>query len=203
VRVVVREQAPRCRLLGHFVVHRGRGGNTLHLPRKVRGDRLRPGSYRFIGTSSQREVLDVRVRLVRKRGRLVVRHDRLEDVCATATEAALVREPPVAPLPGKAGTGGAQPQARPTGPPSPTSDWTQSTSAPRFLPPALRTGSPLVRAVLFALLASAIVALAAGSVPDRAVAGSRVAGVVSRRRVEITVAGIGLLAAAVVLLLFG
>ena len=205
LRVLVREQAPTCRLLGRYLLRPGRGRHVLRLPHTVRGHRLRAGTYRFLGTTSAgREVLDVRVRLVRRKDRLVVRRDRLADTCAVPTEAVLVTGPPTSPQPGAAKTAGSRSghpaQPKPTPPPAGS---TQRTASPPFLPPALRTGSPLVRAILFALLGAAVLLLAAGSVPDRAVAGSRVAGAVSRNRAVITVAGIVLLAAAVLVMLLG
>jgi len=83
----------------------------------------------------------------------------------------------------------------------------RESSAP-FLPPVLRRlnpadKSPLVRVLLFALLAGAIALLAAGSLPERRLVGVPVAGAMTRQRPAITLAGVALLVAAALVTLFG
>lgn len=197
MRIVVGEEAPVCRPIGRYAVRASRGVNALRVRRRLGGHRLGAGTYRLVGTVRGATVLDVRFRLAFSNGALRVRHDRLADACGPATFAAPA-QPTVSSATGAAAgvSAGEKHRAAPS-----------AKSKTSFLPPVLHaldaTRAPLaVRAMLFALLAGAIVLLAAGSLPEGIVAGAPVVGIVSRRRRAVTLAGVALLVAALLVTLF-
>lgn len=178
LRVAVWQQAPRCLLLGRYVVRADRGANVLRLPRRVGKHAVVAGTYRFVATSRGATVLDVRVRVVRTKRALLVRRTDLVDRCpAPATMTAAVT-PFAAPA---------------TPPPAPPAHATPKGHGNPFLPPVIRNLNPaksaLARAILFALLGCAIALFTAASV-------------VSKKRAAITVTGVVLLVAAAFLALF-
>jgi hypothetical protein len=198
VRVVVRQEAPACRRVGHYTVRAPRGANVLRVPRRVGEHRLRAGTYRFVGSVRGVEVLDVRLRLTITKKHVRAHRDHLESVCSEPTPAVL-SVPPGLSAAAPASVAAAKPRE---------GHGTASAreSSEPFLPPVLRRlnpadKSPLVRVLLFALLAGAIALLGAGSLPERRLAGVPVAGVMSRRRPAITVAGVALLVAAALVML--
>ena len=206
VRIAVWQLAPRCRFVGHFGLHVGSGSNLLRLPRRIGGHRLGVGTYRFVGMSRGRKVLDARFGLVRtKEQRLRVRrHDLVVDACAagaifgpgTQGTVGLFTVPGVTP-PGQPRP---LPQPEPTKSPSASRDF-----VPAFLPPVLHAlnpanASPLARAIFFALLGCAIALLAAGSLPGRAMAAAPGIAFVTRHRMTVTLGGFALLVAAAVLM---
>lgn len=191
MRVIAWQQAPRCRFVGHYFVRAGRGSNVLRFPRRIGKHTVQAGTYHVLGVSGDAEVLDVRVRLVRVKKRLLVRHDGLADVCVATTSFVSNTGPTV---------GAPSPLA--THPPAEAGPPSVRSSTPRsFLPPVIRdlnpaNASPLVRAILFALLAGAIAILATSSLPERAIAAVPGGTLVSRHRAAVTLGGLALLAAA-------
>jgi hypothetical protein len=200
VRVLLQQQAPICRRVASYWVRATGGVNVLRVRRRfgAHGQRLEAGTYRFVGTVGGVEVLDVRVRYAVTHGVLRVRRDHLDDVCSetsstlsTTQGTSSAAASPALDLP--------QRSQHHTHAPSTTTE-----SSGPFLPPILHAlnpanASPLFRAIVFALLAGAILLLTAGTVPERVA----VAGILSRRRPAVTLAGVGLLVAAALLALFG
>ena len=192
LRVVVWQQAPQCRLVGHYLVRVAPGTHVLRLPERVGKRRVLAGTYRFVVMSRGSTVVDTRVRVVRVDGRLRIRRDDLVDRCPAPT-------PRVIALATAAGSGGSIAEGLPT-----ATHPTPSAGHP-FLPPAIRNLSPtsssaLLRVVLFALIGGSIVLLGAASLPNGTV-GAGGFSVVSTRRAAITMTGIGLLVAAAVVTL--
>jgi hypothetical protein len=195
VTVLVRQQAPLCRRLGRYTFRGSRGVNVIRLHRAVGGHRIGPGTYRLSGRTAGHAVFDVRVRVIRRHGRIHVVHRDLADACsAAAAETAATTTAALgigAPTPGSAAhaagaAAGHKREGRVGG----------------LLPPTLGgldmldplQTSPLLRAVLFALLGIAIALFAAASAPERLVpAGAGT--VVSRHRAALTLAGLALLVA--------
>ena len=200
VRVLVQQQAPACRRVGRYSIRAPRGANVLPVRRRLGPSRHRlgAGTYRFIGTARGVEVLDRRIRLTVRGGILRVHRDQLEDVCTEETLAPAFATRTSA---GESATGRAARPREGHG----TARAEKRSGA--LLPPALRRlnpaeKSPFVRAVFFALLASAILLLATGTLPERHLAGVLAGYVLSRRRPEITLAGVSLLVAAALVTLF-
>jgi hypothetical protein len=202
VTVLVRQQAPLCRRLGRYSFRGSRGVNLIRLHRTVGGHRIGPGTYRLSGRSAGHALFDVRVRVIRRHGRLRVLHRNLADVCSSATS----------------GTAGTSAIVFGTGAPTIGSTALAAGEAPRIVaplggqkhesplaglaPPTLGRldalnpveMSPLLRAVLFALLGVAVALFATASAPERLVpAGAGTA--VSRHRAALTLAGLALLVA--------
>jgi hypothetical protein len=196
VRISVQEQAPVCRPLGRFVVHAGPGANVVRAPRRLHGRRLGAGTYRLVATKGGAQLFAVRFRLAPTRGGFVARRTGLADVCSLP---ALVSFAPSSGTASSNGSAAAGAAARPP-------DLRFRGSAPPIAPPVTATPPragghqrpPLVQALnpihvakqrpalLFVLLGAAIGLLAA------AVAG---------RHRALTVAGLGALAAALLVLL--
>jgi hypothetical protein len=202
VTVLVRQQAPLCRRLGRYTFRGSRGVNVIRLHRAVGGHRIGPGTYRLSGRTAGHAVFDVRVRVIRRRGRIHVVHRDLADACsAAAAEIAATTAAALgigAPTPGSAAH--AAGAAAPIVPPA--SGHKRGGRVGGLLPPTLGgldmldplQTSPLLRAVLFALLGIAIALFAAASAPERLVpAGAGT--VVSRHRAALTLAGLALLVA--------
>ncbi len=200
VRVTVWQLAPRCRFVGRFVLRADRGANVLRLPRRISKHRLGVGTYRFVGVSRGTKVLDTRFGLLRAKERLLIRrHGLVVDACAAAAIFGGSAQGPVEPF-----ASPVQPRLLP--PPRPTSAPANRNFVPSFLPPVLRalnpaTASPLVRAILFALLGCAIALLAAATLPERVVAAAPGSPFVARHRATVTLGGFTLLVAAALLIL--
>jgi hypothetical protein len=199
VRVAAWQLAPHCRFVGLFTLRARRGANLLRLPRRIDGHRLRVGTYHFVGTSRGTPVLDVRFRLVRGKQQLRVRRNHLVDACSAVvpfTTTALA-----AGLPFAAGGSPPPPAASPS-----TAGHSIEKSEPGFLPPVLHdlnpaNASPLVRAIVFALLGGAIALLAAASLTGRAGAAAAGGVFLARHRMPITLGGFALLVVAALLML--
>jgi hypothetical protein len=163
--VLVRQQAPLCRWLGRYTFRGSRGVNVIRLHRAVGGHRIGPRTYRLADACSAAAA----------------------ETAATTTAALGIG----APTPGSAAhaagaAAGHKREGRIGG----------------LLPPTLGgldmldplQTSPLLRAVLFALLGIAIALFAAASAPERLVpAGAGT--LVSRHRAALTLAGLALLVA--------
>jgi hypothetical protein len=185
LRVAVWQQAPQCRLVGHYVVRAASGTHVLRLPVRVGKRRLLVGTYRFLVTSRGTKVADTRVRVVRVKDRLRIRRDALVDLCPAPTRTASAAA--VA-----AGTGAG------AAPPPPAATHPLPAPGRPFLPPAIRNlanPSNLLRIVLFVLIGGSIVLLGTASLPNRMIAVGSF-GAVSTRRAVISVTGIALLVAA-------
>ena len=205
--MLVRQQAPLCRRLGRYTFRGSRGVNLIRLHRAVGGHRIGPGTYRLSGRSVGRAVFDVRVRVIRRHGRIRLLHRNFADVCSAAaaataatTSATLLAVGTPTPTP----TPGASALAAGTAPPvaPPAAGEKHEGRIGGLLPPTLGgldalnplQTSPLLRAVLFALLGIAIALFATASAPERLVpAGAGTA--VSRHRAALTLAGLALLVA--------
>lgn len=202
VHVTVWQEAPRCRRIGRYTYVGGRGRNVLRLPRRVGKTQLTTGTYRLVGVAVHREILDVRVRVVRKGRTLQVRHDRLEDACMQTVEATGLLGTAV--FGGNAGvfsagseTGGVQ-GANATR--SRGSGGAVSAGRPNALPFSPKTllgaKSATARTLLFVLLGLAVALLAAGSVPASG-AGATPVAAIARHRAAVTSAGFAMIVAAV------
>jgi hypothetical protein len=170
--VLVRQQAPLCRWLGRYTFRGSRGVNVIRLHRAVGGHRIGPRTYRLADACSAAAA----------------------ETAATTTAALGIG----APTPGSAAH--AAGAAAPIVPPA--SGHKREGRVGGLLPPTLGgldmldplQTSPLLRAVLFALLGIAIALFAAASAPERLVpAGAGT--LVSRHRAALTLAGLALLVA--------
>ncbi|HEY7421537.1 MAG TPA: hypothetical protein VH541_05980 [Gaiellaceae bacterium] len=197
--MTVWQVAPHCRFLGSYVLRADRGANLLRLPHRIGKHRLRLGSYHFVAASHGTTVLDVHFRVFREKKRLRVQRHGLGDACLAS--ALFPKSIQAFGLPV---LGAGPPPTRPATPSNEAPTPSIEKIAP-FLPPALRAlnpanGSPLARAVFFALLACAIALLATGSLPER-IAPAGAAGLfVTRHRGTITIGGFALFVAAVLLM---
>lgn len=200
VRMAVWELAPACRFVGRYTVHAHRGANVLPLRRRV-GEPLRPGVYHFVGRTSARRVVDVRVRLVAqgKRALLRVRRTGLTSVCGTLPTSLVGAALPAPPL---SSTSTSSSAARHGSAPAQTPQGTKSAATPTTVHPGRSlagAGADAARLVLIGLLAIAVVLLGVGSAPERF--GGAVA--LRRARPLVTIGGVVVLIAAVLLLLLG
>jgi hypothetical protein len=197
VHVTAWELAPQCRFVGQYALRAGRGANLLRLPKRIGKRRLRAGTYRFVGASRGAEVLNVRVRLVRRKQRLRVWRHHLVDVCS-----AMPLQPSALTAGGRRAAGG-PPSHAPRQAGGGSIHW----SRPQFLPPLLgdlnpANASPLALAVFFALVGGAIALLTAGALPERVAAVATGSAFLARHRAAITLGGFALLVAAALLLGF-
>ena len=207
VRVRVWELAPTCRYVGRYPVHAQRGANVLRVRRRVAGELLQPGIYRFIGRTHARRVVDVRVRLVDTgRSLLAVRRGHFTSSCGRPTVAGTA----FGLLPPSFGVGPSAPSAAGGGghtstPGVPFLPPGNASAPPVHSPRVIGAGPPVHHGRLFliVLLALATALLATGAVPSRLAAAGGLGAVVVRRRALATVGGVAILALAALLLLLG
>jgi hypothetical protein len=195
VHVLVQQLAPACKFVGSYVAQGRRGLNVLRLHKRVHAQTLRRGIYRFVGTTGDRRVFALRVRLTKKRKFVRVPSAARVLACAPTGEMAdvLALNVGTAPTASLRGATSAEAMAPGAFTPPRTSDrpWLDENPIVRALNPA---NAPLwLRPLLFVLLTLSIALLATGSVPLRALPAGPVAVAVVRNRAYVVGAGITLL----------
>lgn len=200
VHVTVWQESPRCRLFGHYRFAGSQGANVLHLPRRVDGRRVTQGTYRLVGLAAHREVLDVHIRVVRRRGGLRVRRVGLADACDRTVAAAELTAAAggiglqaLRPSASRSAETGTSPPGTMAAP-SPPEASRGPAGAPRL---ALVPRAATARTLLFVLLGLAIALLATASLPASATGAGATRSGVARHRAAVASAGFATLVAAI------
>jgi hypothetical protein len=204
VHFILTQIAPRCRRVGTFAVHAHAGVNSLRLPGRLHGRPLPPGTYVLSATVRGRPILGVTVVVTTGRPTAAeVARARARNVCGARLAFRLVTF--VRPA-GTKGPVGARQEVRSH---SAQSVQVAVAGAPRaggvlgteFSPPT--RGRDVSRMLLIAAAALAIVLLGMAALPSSLLADARLAAVVEHRRVELALAGCGMLLGAVIAYLTG